>query len=296
MTIAQNSNLKDALEHCRLVTRSQARNFYHGLKLTPEPKRSALYAIYAWMRKADDLVDHATESNASLRAKVERFRVATDAALDGNPVDGDPVWISLHDVVRRFDLDRKHFLSMIDGQYEDLGTKRYETFDQLRRYCNRVASTVGLICISIWGYEGDRVEQLAIDRGLAFQLTNIIRDIREDFGMGRVYLPMEDFERHELTCEQLLAWDPPEACRRMILSQIERAESYYTKSEPLDACIDASCAPALWAMTAIYRGTLDKIRHDPETIGSDARVSLSSLQKGAIVLQAKWRSLRSRTP
>ena len=164
MTIEMEPGLAEALEHCRRITQSQARNFFYGLKLTPEPKRSALYAVYAWMRKADDLVDRKGADESTMQDNVERFRAATDAALRNEPMDDDPIWIALNHVGQRFGLDRKLFHAMIDGQLEDLHTRRYETFAQLREYCYRVASTVGLTCITIWGYDDDSAPALAVER------------------------------------------------------------------------------------------------------------------------------------
>ena len=294
MTVAMNQSLEQALKHCRQVTRQQARNFYYGLKLTPEPKRSALYAIYAWMRQIDDIVDDAGEDSDDLRERVGVFRDRTDKAIAGNPVNDDPIWISLTDVVARFDLEPQHFHSMIEGQLDDLTTRHYETFEELRRYCYRVASVVGLICIQIWGCDNPEGKELAIQRGIAFQLTNIIRDFREDFEMGRVYLHAADFSHHDLTPEELRAWSKPDACAQLIHHQIARAQEFYQSSLPLDAMIHPSCFPALGAMTAIYQGTLEKIRREPSRIAEPSRVSLSSLQKSAIALQAKWRFLKAK--
>ena len=120
-------SLVEAVEHCRQITRARARNFYYGLKLTPEPKRSALYVIYAWMRQADDLVDQVGTDldQPALVERVTQFRAATDAALDGDPVDDNPIWISLHDVVNRFELPRRHFHDMIEGQLDDLRIRNF---------------------------------------------------------------------------------------------------------------------------------------------------------------------------
>ncbi|MCZ6835500.1 MAG: phytoene/squalene synthase family protein [Planctomycetota bacterium] len=296
MTTVLEARVSGAMEHCRRITRAEARNFYYGLKLAPEPKRSALYTIYAWMRRADDLVDDLVDETTTEQdrrgERLERFREETDAALEGNPVDDDPVWIGLSHVVDCFGLDASLFHDMLDGQLEDLGHREYETFDDLRRYCYRVASTVGLICITIWGYEQKEAEAIAIDRGIAFQLTNIIRDFREDFDIGRIYLPRCDFQKHGLTPRQMREGENPDAAKRFILQQIDRAESYYQKSESLESMIHPSCAPSLWAMTSIYRGTLDKIRRDPGRLIGDRRISLNSLRKSSIALQAKWRSFK----
>jgi phytoene synthase len=283
------------MEHCRQVTRAEARNFYYGLKLTPEPKRSALYAIYAWMRRADDLVDEVGGDVSNRRENLERFRAATDVMMEGDSECEDPVLIGLGHVVDQYGLDASLLHAMLDGQLEDLDHREYETFEDLKAYCYRVASTVGLLCIRIWGYEDKRAEAMAIDRGLAFQLTNIIRDFREDFEMGRLYLPRSEFQRHGLTPEQLLdESNPPKASdvERFILEQVDRAEMHYLNSQSLESLIHHSCAPSLWAMTSIYRGTLDKIRREPLKILEAQRVSLNSLQKSSIALQAKWRAFK----
>lgn len=284
-------NLVDeAIRHCRDVTRRRARNFYYGLKLTPDPQRSALFVVYAWMRRADDIVDDTGGDVDERRRQIEGLRTATDAALDGRPADDDPVWIALADTASNFDLDRNALHEMLNGQIADLCGRRYETFDEIRDYCYHVASTVGLICIGIWGYDDSEARALAVDRGIAFQLTNILRDYREDFDAGRVYLPGEDFERHGITPRGLRDWDEPDRCRSFILEQVERAKSYYRRSGPLDGMITRSCRPTLWAMTAIYRALLNKIDRFPRRIVSDHRLRLSSLRKGAIALRARRRA------
>ncbi len=276
-----------ALRTCRAITRRRARNFYYGLKLAPEPQRSALFAIYAWMRRADDLVDGGDDA-AGLRQRIEAFRAATDAALAGDPVDEDPVWVALGETAAAFDLHRDALHNMLDGQIEDLSGRQYETFQEVREYCYRVASTVGLVCISIWGYDDPDAPALAIDRGIAFQLTNILRDYKEDYDAGRVYLPVEDFGRHDLTPRCLRQWTDPPRCRRFVLDQVERAKSFYAQSVPLDRMITSSCRPTLWAMTTIYRTLLDKIDRLPRRIVATGRLRLSSVRKGAIAIKARW--------
>lgn len=281
----------EALRHCRDVTRARARNFYYGLKLSPEPQRSALYVIYAWMRTADDLVDDAHgKPAAQIESSIGAFREQTAAALAGRPAGDDALWIGLADTASRFRLPPEYFDGMIDGQLDDLAKARYETFEQLRNYCYRVASTVGLLCIEIWGYEDDSARELAIDRGIAFQLTNIIRDYKEDFDHARLYLPQEDFLRHGLSPEDLRHWRNPAACTALMLQQIHRADSYYARSKSLDSLICPACRPTLWAMTAIYHGLLDKMRRNPSRLIMTKRLRLSAMHKGSIALRAKWQA------
>jgi 15-cis-phytoene synthase len=286
MTLAPSAD--EAIARCREVTRRRARNFYYGLKLLPEPQRSAMYAIYAWMRRADDLVDEPEQQPDVQEQRIEAFRSATDRAMSGMPDDGDYLWPALAFAAERFRLTSQPFHQMLDGQLDDVADRIYETFDQLREYCYRVASTVGLICITVWGYDDDRAPDLAIERGIAFQLTNILRDFREDFDVGRVYLPRENFDQHGLTPMDLRAWSKPESCEQFIREQIERTTAFYERSAPLDEMISPSCLPTLWAMTRIYRGLLEKMRDQPSQLVSDRRVRLSAWQKGLIAVKAKW--------
>jgi 15-cis-phytoene synthase len=282
------TDLSQAFEHCRLVCKREARNFYHGLRLSPEPQRSALFTVYAWMRAADDLVDDANGEDADdVRQHIEAFRAATDRALASEPDHGDPLWIAIAEVARRFRLAPQHVHAMLDGQLDDVAHVQYETFDDLYTYCYRVASIVGLICIEIWGYEDPAARELAVARGVAFQLTNIIRDYAQDFDAGRVYLPREDFQKHGLTPGELRQWASPEKCQAMMQQQIARAETFYQQSMPLDQMITPGCRPTLWAMTSIYHNLLRKMARDPSRIMNGRRVRLSALRKSAIALRAQ---------
>ncbi|MBL9121930.1 MAG: phytoene/squalene synthase family protein [Phycisphaerae bacterium] len=290
------TRLDEAYAACEAVVRVQAKNFYYGLRLTPEPKRSAMYAVYAWMREADDIADEAGHSQAERFATLERFRAQTDAALTGTPTDGRPLWIALADVARRHDLVSQDFHDMLDGQLADLaGTVRCATWEELRLTCYRVASTVGLVCIRVWGYTDPKAVDCAIDRGIAFQLTNILRDIREDFANGRVYLPQDELARHGLTPESLLAWpegNPAMAtrCRAFMEFQVRRAEALYQASEPLDRLIDADCRPTLWALTEIYHRLLHRIGRDPRRAIVGERVRVPTWEKLWIGFRAKRRT------
>ncbi len=207
----------------------------------------------------------------------------------------DPVLVGLHEVARRFPLDVELFRAMLEGQLDDLAGRSYRIFDDLREYCERVASSVGLVCISIWGYEGEEAPTLAVERGIAFQLTNILRDVNQDLDSGRVYLPREDFERHGITPETLRAWADPVRCRSFLLEQIDRAEDFYRRSDPLDGMITPACRPTLWTMTRIYHGLLGQMRADPARIIRGRRVRLGALNKGTIVIRARLRARSARS-
>jgi phytoene synthase len=189
---------------------------------------------------------------------------------------------------------------MLDGLEEDIQHPGFETEQQLWRYCYRVASTVGLTCVAIWGTvpvaDGATVRDMAIRRGQAFQRTNILRDFAQDFDCTprRLYLPREALARHGLTADQVRRWQDPEACRRLILEQAAVAREFYRSSEGLERLIDPACAPTLWAMTKIYAGLLDIVETDPERIVRSRRVRLASARKAGIALAATWRARRGR--
>ncbi len=283
---------------CRDVTRSAARNFYYGLRLTPEPRRSAVYSIYAWMRLADDLADKAGEL-AERRRRLDHFGALTDAALAGRlPDDDRALWPAFAATVRSYPIQHAHIRDMLAGLREDLDHAGYATRAELDRYCYRVGSTVGLVCIAIWGLRPDadhaRAAQMAINRGRAFQLTNILRDIGQDFDdlPRRVYLPREDLDRHALTAESLRRWADPARCTAFVAEQARIARALYKASEGLEALIDPACSPAMWGMTQIYAGLLGVIEADPARVVGAARIRLSSARKGLIAVQALLRSRR----
>lgn len=276
------------VQYCRAITRRRARNFYYGLKLLPEPRRTALYAMYAWMRMADDLVDNDALSDQEKRSQLTAFRANTERAIAGSPPNGNPLWEGVAFVARCFDLEAEHLRAMLDGQLEDVRDRTFESFESLQQYCYKVASTVGLVCIEIWGYSDPRAREMAVNRGIAFQLTNILRDLREDCDNGRIYLPQDEFLEHGITPEDLRRWSKPEPCKAFLMMQIERAESYYEASVDLDGMVTPECRPTLWAMTTIYRSLLDKIKTDPVQVVGSRRVRLSALQKARIAVQAKW--------
>lgn len=271
---------------CRDVAEREARNFYHGMKLVPEPQRSAMFALYTWMREADDLAD-AEAPIETKRERLDRFREQTFAIYeDAAAVPNAPMWPAVADLVTRYNLDRQWLDDMIAGQLLDQRQTRYPTFDDLYGYCYKVASVVGLCCVQIWGYDGDEeTRKLAEWRGIAFQLTNILRDILEDAERDRVYLPAEDFDVFEISPTMFTLGKPADVLPG-IQKTIDRAVEYYEKSAPLDRLVHAPGRPCLFAMTNIYRGILTKIQRDPAVVLSGQRVGLSKLRKGWIALRA----------
>ncbi len=293
---ASPDSIAGAYAHCAHVVRTRARNFYHGLKLTPEPRRSAIYSIYAWMRMGDDAVD-ADAPVAERRVALERFRDATERLLHGR-LPGDepsPVWLALAVTLAAYPVDSRILRDMLAGLEEDLDQAAYRTDDDLARYCYRVAGTAGLACMSIWGYREDlpdaevvRGRALAERLGQAFQRTNILRDFAEDFDAAprRVYLPQEAFDRHGVTPAQLRDWAEPARCAVLVSEQARIARQHYAAGAELESMVDPACRPTLWAMTRIYSSLLAIIEADPSRIVRGGRVRLAGTRKVGIALRA----------
>lgn len=298
--------LAGAFAACADIVRERARNFYYGLRLTPEPKRSAIYAVYAWMRAADDQVDEAG-SLEEKRTRLEEFRQTTERMIRGEHLghhQDDPAWIAFRHTVQSYDISAAELRHMIDGQARDIEIEAAQaghierpdpmmaTRDELRAYCDCVASSVGRVCVRIWGLRSGanwtQALELAGQRGLAFQLTNILRDYAEDYDEGRVYLPAVDFSRHAQTPANLRRWNPEGPSRAMVSDIAAWARKCYDTSAPLDDLIDPACLPALWAMTRIYSGLLSIIEKDPQRIVGARRIRLSSAHKAAIALRAAF--------
>jgi phytoene synthase len=284
-----NQAVTDAVRACEAVTRSRARNFWWGLRLAPMDRRWAMYAVYAWMRQADDLADEAGPDRAERERRMRRFRADTDAAFEGRADPGQPCMVALAEATRRFDLQRGEFHDMLEGQWGDLEPARFENWEELRTFCYRVAGTVGLVCIRVWGFRDPEAPRLAVERGIAFQLTNILRDLREDLEGGRCYLPLGDYLAMELSPEALRGWENADRCVEFVQAQCRRAEAHYRRSEPLDGMIAPDCLPTLWAMTSIYRGILDRLRQDPR-LAVAGRARLPGWRKALIA----WRASRMR--
>jgi phytoene synthase len=272
--------VEQSYDYCRRVARTRARNFYYSFLLLSSRQRKAMCAIYAFMRYCDDLSD---EPGAT-RAAIDRWRADLDSALDGR-FSGHPVWPAFHDTVQRFGIPRQYFHEMIDGVASDLEPRRFETFDQLYRYCYQVASVVGLTIIHIFGFESPEALGLSEKCGIAFQLTNILRDIREDAGLGRVYLPAEDLIRFGVSEADLAASSRTPAFTALMAFEAARARRYYEESAPLLDLVHRRSRASLWALIEIYSRLLDRIKRCDYDVLSQ-RVRLSALEKSWIVVRA----------
>lgn len=279
-----NASLEQSYAHCRAVAKKRARNFYYSFVLLPPEKKNAMCAIYAFMRYCDDLSDEA----GATRTAMNRWREALTDALAGRP-DANPTWPAFLDSVERYAIPHEYFYEMIEGVASDLEPRSIGTFEELYRYCYRVASVVGLTTIHIFGFASPEARgsalPLAEKCGIAFQLTNILRDVREDAGLGRVYLPAEDLARFGVAEDDLKAGRRTEQFGRLMEFETERARSYYRESAPLLNLIQAQSRPSLWALIAIYSKLLDHVAESQYDV-LIRRISLSSAEKTWIVLRA----------
>lgn len=289
-----NQQLTHAYAVCRGIARRAAKNFYYGFLVLPSQKRNALSAVYAFMRHADDISDDPGASHDQKHRKLNEWIDSAKAVFNGKPTD-DPVLMALADTQARFRIPPVLFEKLVYGTSLDLEIHAgadgpaivCRTFDELRRYCYFVASVVGLVCIRIFGYSDAKAEILAEDCGLAFQLTNIIRDVKEDAGMGRVYLPEEDLARFGVSPEHLapqnLAAAAPAAELRQVLEfEADRARRYYESAKWLMELVEEDSRPALWVLVEIYSRLLKKIAERNYDVSTE-RVQLSVWEKLAVL-------------
>ncbi len=274
------TDLAASYAHCRAVAKSRAKNFYYSFVLLDDDRRNAMCAIYAFMRYCDDLSD---EPGAT-RTAMERWRAELSEALAGRS-GNSPVWPGFLDAVRRYGIPHQYFHDMIDGVTSDLEPQVVATFDELYRYCYRVASVVGLTTVHIFGFTSPDALVLAEKCGIAFQLTNILRDVREDCELGRQYLPTEDLKRFGLTASELVVGGRSEKFAALMEFELERAKGYYDESAPLLGMIVPESRASLWALITIYSSLRDKIAESPTDV-LGGRVTLSTMEKILIVLRA----------
>lgn len=298
MTIAE------AYAVCRAIAQREAKNFYYAFRVLPEHKRNAMCAVYAFMRRADDIADDESMSIEEridvMREWVESWR---DARLSG--VSEDPVFVALNDTQKKFAIPDALLEELVQGTTMDLEPKpvkaseiqTFATFEELYRYCYLVASVVGLVCIRIFGYTDPLAERLAEETGIAFQLSNILRDVKEDVDRGRIYLPLDlldDFGVSVDRVKALAAGADLAPNERAALSALgSRAEKYYTSADHLLPLIDADSRAALWVLVTIYHRLLHKIAKIDNDVFSE-RVSVPTSEKLLILAQGAVMSLRNR--
>jgi len=331
--------LERAYSACRSIAREQAKNFYYAFLALPREKRNGICAVYAFMRRADDLSDDESMPRAARRAALNRWLDGWRQAL-ASGVTEDPVFLALLDTRRRFAIPPALLEELVQGTAMDLTNPTdlmhpsdpsdlarpsesappfdaapsrspraeaangsatlatYATFADLYRYCYLVASVVGLVCIRIFGYTDPQAEEWAEQTGIAFQLTNILRDVREDAERGRVYLPLEDLERCGVTVEQLVSIHGDRQLTQdewaLMSMESARAHEYYGAAESLLPLIAADSRAALWVLVTIYRRLLERMEEAQFQVFSQ-RVKVPTLEKTWILLRGLWMAFRLRS-
>lgn len=272
--------LEQSYAYCRAVAKTRAKNFYYSFVLLEAGQKNAMCAVYAFMRYCDDLSDEPGATQAAM----DRWRAALVDALAGK-FDENPCWPAFVDTVSRFRIPHEYFFQMIEGVASDLKPRAIETFPELYEYCYRVASVVGLTTVHIFGFTDPAALPLAEKCGIAFQLTNILRDVREDAGLGRVYIPAEDMRRFGVTLDDLMNARRTEQFGRLMEFETARARGYYRESAPLLNMIQPKAHASMWALISIYSTLLDRIAESQYDV-LVRRISLSAVDKLLIVGRA----------
>lgn len=295
------AELQASLADCGVVVRTQARNFWWGLRVSPRPQRDVLYAIYAWMRLGDDIVDESA-SREQATAAFDQFRRSSERAMAGEG-DATGCWPAFAWALREASVPQQWLRDMLSGLAWDLEHTPFERDEQLQRYCYLVGGTVGLVCTHVWGLRDGVAREAALAkadaRGRSFQVINIARDIATDARAmsPRAYVPDEMLARHALTRQTLLAWSDPRACEALVRELVAKAEAYHAASHGLEEMIDPRFVPVLQAMTSVYQGVLASVRSEPSRAVLGPRARVATWRKALIGMRAvvaQW-SVRSRS-
>lgn len=269
------TELDQAYDHCQRIAKEHARNFYYAFRTLPIKKRRAIYAAYAFCRLCDDISDEDLPPDEKDRQFAETRRLLVDTRQG---TASDPIFAAIGDASSQFHIPFEYYEEVIDGVEMDLTKTRFANFEELREYCYKVASVVGLICIEVFGYDDPKAKQYAIDLGIAMQLTNILRDIKEDAERDRIYLPQDDMVRFGYTEQDLMGGVVNDSFRALMAFQVQRARSYYESSKRLFPLIhpEARACPDL--LHATYSGLLDRIEGSGYDV-FERRISLSKPKK-----------------
>lgn len=275
------TDLELAYEECRLITRREAKNFYYAFLTLPAAQRRAIYVAYTFCRHCDDSVDgeHSLDEKLAMLSELRR-------KLDQSYHDHaeDLVFLGLADVAQKYDIPQEYFQEVLSGVESDLVKNRYQNFDQLRQYCYQVASVVGLICVHIFGYRDPKAKDYAIDLGLAMQLTNIVRDVKEDLDFGRIYLPQDELAQFGYSEEELLAGVLNEPFKDLMRFQAQRARQYFDRGFKLLPYLPHRSRACPAVLGQLYSRVLDRIE-DADYDVLHQRVSLSKAEKVRVTAQ-----------
>jgi len=277
-----NAELAASYRRAEYIARSRS-NFYYSFIVLPPEKRIAFCAVYAFMRECDDLSD--SDSNVEVkRASLRNWRSKLDAVYTGD-VSGNDILPAFRDTVVKFSIPADYFHWVINGAEMDLDIASYETFEDLYKYCFNVASAVGLVCLHIFGFSEEKAKSYAEQCGIAFQLTNIMRDVKEDAEQNRIYLPLEDLRKFSYSPEELSKGVFDQRFKELMAFEAERARAYYASARKLIPLIEEKSKPALWAMIEIYERILEKIIDQQFNVFKN-RIRLTAAKKLSIAFRA----------
>ena len=276
------SQLEIAYDYCQRVARKQAKNFYYAFRTLPTPKRRAIYATYAFCRMCDDIADEDMPIDEKRRQFSETRNLLTESLRRTGPEVGNdalpPEFAALSDATAAFGIPHHYYTQVIEGVESDLVKTRFENFEELKAYCYQVASVVGLICIEVFGYEDEAAREYAIDMGIAMQLTNILRDIKEDAERDRIYIPLDEMARFGYSEDDLKQGIIDERFRSLMALQVNRARDYYQRSQKLFPLIDAGARACPKVLHLAYRSILDRIDAQGYDVFSQ-RIGLTTFEK-----------------
>ena len=272
-----------AYADCQKLTRREAKNFYYAFVTLPLEKRKAIYAAYTFCRHCDDSVDEAASPEEKLSA-LAGLQASLEDAYQGRAPS--PMFLALADTADRYSIPQDYFREIILGVESDLVKSRYQDFEELRQYCYRVASVVGLVCLQIFQYRDEAARKYAVDLGLAMQLTNIMRDIREDWDMGRIYLPQDEMARYGYTEQELGAGVHNEAFVELLRFQSQRAREYFRSGFRLLPYLSRRSRACPAVLGAIYSRVLDRIEGSGYDVLGEKRIALTTGEKARITARA----------
>ncbi|WP_283148405.1 presqualene diphosphate synthase HpnD [Silvimonas soli] len=272
-------------QYCEDKAAQSGSSFYYSFRFLPLTQRRAITALYAFCREVDDVVDE-THDEGVARTTLNWWRNEVDNLYAGSPQH--PVTRALLPAIKEYDLARELFLEVIDGMEMDLDTARYASFKDLQLYCYRVASVVGQMAAQIFGYSDRKTLKYAHDLGLAFQLTNIIRDVGEDARRGRIYLPVDELQKFNVPAADILNFRETDEFRALMEFQIQRAEQYYATAIGELPPVDRKRQRTGLVMAAIYRATLEEIKRDGVTKVLNQRLSLTPIRKLWLAWRTWW--------
>ncbi len=283
-----NRNMEQSYLHCRELVKKSGSNFYYGMWLTlNKEKRDSLFAIYAWMRAIDDIADSDSPEDEKIKQLNDFYR-KTEAILNASSFDEQELlpedtlhsfWPAFQQTIIRYNISFSYFHDMFVGQLQSIQQNRYENFLDLYQYCYRVAASVGLACIAIWGYKGGELTQkMAEYRGIALQLTNVVRDVSADAKNGKLFIPLEWVEHDEDISHQMVV-DNEEEVIKAVNEIISQAEHYYEKSRQLERHVSRTGSLSLRVMTKTYFSLLKKIKKNPQLILENRKIKLNRFEK-----------------